>query len=387
MHIIQLILKLKIFIKEYLYLGLINKIRFAPRKLVSIKEYSENPQKYKFQIREIIPGYVSEIDLDKKLFEICSIEFPNYKKANIESVYFIKVTNGRMMTDGCDLAVIDQGGYLISNFSYHFEENLSLYIPEKNNFFSKKVYYPPKKIAGNIFSMYQGGGGNNYFHFLFDSLATLKVLEISGMKGDIDYYYLHESRHKFQKEALTLLGINENKIIEATKHPHITAENIFCSTHPGQPVHIPYWIIQFLRDSFLKFRKEKNAYKKVFLSRKDSRQRRLLNEDAVFEQLEKLGFKRLVLSELNFIDQVSIFATAEVVISPHSAGLANLVFGNKNCKVIQLFGGKNEWPLYHALAVRMGMNYHFLTAEKSENNNKRNYSDFYINPDEIVNLL
>ncbi|MCG3164355.1 MAG: hypothetical protein POELPBGB_00109 [Bacteroidia bacterium] len=383
----KLILTLKIFLKEYLFLSIYNRKRYAPRKLVSIREYLTRPSIYKFKISEIIPGYISKLALDKKIFDIGSEEFSYNEETNIDPIFFAYIPQGRIMTDGSDLAIIDKEKNLLANFSLHFEENLSQYAPEKNNFFNKKLYFEPSKVKGNIFSMYAGGGGNNYFHFLFDSLPTLKILQNSGLKESVDFYYLHETAYSFQKEALSFLGIEDSKIIEATKFPHLSTEYLFCTTHVNHPIHIPGWIIQFLRDSFLKFKNEKKGYEKIFLSRKDSGQRKLLNEEEVFGKLEKLGFIRLELSKLNFIDQVSIFAIAEIVISPHGAGLSNLVFGNKNCKVIELFSGKNEWPLYHALAIRMGMQYHFLTASEIKNNNKRNYSDFSINPEEIIKII
>lgn len=387
MHLSNLILKIKIFIKEYLLLHVINKRKYIPKKLVSIEGYSSKPDKYKFSVKEIIPGYLSTIKLNPAIFEICSKDFHYVNETSVKPVYLAQIPNGRLITDGSDLAVIDKDKNLLADFSLHYSDNLGLYAPEKNNVFSRKLFFKPTYFRGNVFSMYMGGGGSNYFHFLFDVLATLKILQDSEMKEKIDFYYLQEASNKFQKDALSLLGIEPHKIIEAETHSHISADNLYCVTHPGQPIHIPEWIIQFLRTNFLKYKREINGYERIFLSRKDSIHRKLLNEDEIVEQLSKFGFKSLTLSKLSFTEQISIFAKAEIVISTHGAGFANLVFGNKNCKVIELFGGKNEWPLYHALSARMNMEYHYLVAQKSENNRARNYSDFYISPKELVGLI
>ena len=52
--------------------------------------------------------------------------------------------------------------------------------------------------------------------------------------------------------------------------------------------------------------------------------------------LKSKGFKIFKLSNLDFKEQINIFNNAEIIIGPHGAGFANLVFCKKNTKVIEL---------------------------------------------------
>ena len=66
-----------------------------------------------------------------------------------------------------------------------------------------------KKLNGKIFSLLTGGGGNqNYWHWLFDVLPRLGILEKSVKDVTIDYYLFPDLNQKFQKESLDLLNIH-----------------------------------------------------------------------------------------------------------------------------------------------------------------------------------
>lgn len=76
---------------------------------------------------------------------------------------------------------------------------------------------------------------------------------------------------------------------------------------------------------------------RVFVSRKSARFRRILNENELLSALRPLGFQFVSLEELSFSEQVNLFRSAEVVIGPHGAGLANLVFSDNCLFVMEIF--------------------------------------------------
>ncbi len=74
-----------------------------------------------------------------------------------------------------------------------------------------------------------------------------------------------------------------------------------------------------------------------------------------------LGFETLMLETLTFDEQMEAFACAEAVIAPHGAGLANLVFSDPSCLVVELnrrLAGEDLMrPWFYQLATLRGMPY------------------------------
>jgi len=79
------------------------------------------------------------------------------------------------------------------------------------------------------------------------------------------------------------------------------------------------------------------THEKVFISRANARERHVVNETMLMESLRPRGFRRYVLENMSFRDQVKLFANADVVVAPNGAGLINMIYGT-DIDVIVLFG-------------------------------------------------
>ena len=129
-----------------------------------------------------------------------------------------------------------------------------------------------KKFKGSLLSLVQGASGNNYFHFLFDIIVKIKLVETKYSLNEIDYFYV-PGKFDWQKKILSILEIKENQLIDSRKYRHITADRIIALDHPwykkgkvqDEILNIPDWIIFYLRDKFLKFSKKFDCQKKYSL--------------------------------------------------------------------------------------------------------------------------
>ncbi len=93
--------------------------------------------------------------------------------------------------------------------------------------------------------------------------------------------------------------------------------------------------IGLLRKVFLGS-EEKNIKTRIYISRRHSS--RTFNNEAVLEEtLNNRGFRIIFLEELVFTAQIEVFQNADIIIAPHGAGLANLVWCSPGTKVIELF--------------------------------------------------
>ena len=117
----------------------------------------------------------------------------------------------------------------------------------------------------------------------------------SGKFDEIDKFLVPSIRYDFQEDALKLLGITKDKIIEGDKVPHIKAKKLIASTAPRDTsVIIPAWVCEFYRESYLKADLLKDFEAPyIYIKRSDSGIRNVLNENEVEEMLSKYGFKAL----------------------------------------------------------------------------------------------
>jgi len=77
--------------------------------------------------------------------------------------------------------------------------------------------------------------------------------------------------------------------------------------------------------------------RRIYVSRRQATHRRILNEAELIASLRALGFVVVALETLSLAEQYKLFATAEVVVAPHGAGLTNLIHAPAGCSLVELF--------------------------------------------------
>ncbi|MEH7179234.1 glycosyltransferase family 61 protein [Neobacillus vireti] len=246
-----------------------------------------------------------------------------------------------------------------------FEYNLT---PKTHSIFKQKelspITYTLETLAVITFQV-----SFNYFHWMFDVLPRLELLRKSGIAYDRIVInrgkYYHKEYCEFQDESLKLLGISKEMIIECQPDTHILAKQLIVSSMAGYSAHVPKNVCQFLRNEFLAKVKVRNESKnkRIFISREDALHRKVLNEKEVFAVLEKYGFKMVKLSTLSFVEKIELFNQAEVIVSPHGAGLTNLIFCNPGTKVVELFTPTYLLPCFHIISNHMELDYYGLIGE------------------------
>ena len=100
---------------------------------------------------------------------------------------------------------------------------------------------------------------------------------------------------------------------------------------------------------------------KVAISRRYAAGRRVANEEEMMGLLSGLGFVTHVLEDLSFAEQVRLFEAARVVIAPHGAGLANVIFSDE-LSIIELYGSYFNSSFF-TLAAGLGFRYGCLECE------------------------
>jgi len=300
--------------------------------------------------------------------------------------HVLEIKNGLV---SCSGYVFDDSGCLIEGACHRFTRKI------QRGLVSHPYRVIPRIVHVNAtVATITASNQDAYFHWLFDLLPRLKMLDDLGVKPEKVYL---QSHYRFQRETLDLLGlILPRQLINCQDVPLLSASTLIVPCHEVMDGReFPDWVIDFVRSSFLSKveRLRPGSPKRVYISRADALFRRVLNEQEILPVLEEYGFTLVKLEKLSFQDQIILFRDAEAVVLPHGSGLANLVFCAKGIPVIELLPAQVLDHGYR-LSQAVGLDYFFLSAlpqdsricEGTSHSGNIPY-DFSIRPQDLIDAL
>lgn len=305
----------------------------------------------------------------------------------------LQIPNGRVYSNNVDyISIITGNNKLVDKYSYQYKTQRYASSWE-NKILSQKYFIDPVEIDGNVFVMLAGFAATyNIFHWFIDSLPRLHLLKKSGLFDEIDYFLVPSYKYDYQIDSLQLLGIGKDRILVGKEDTHIRAKNIVVSTHPrGERSYLlPEWMTDFYRTEYLKPTLKDPAYpKKIFISRKDSSFRQIINEDEVFQKLKSMGFVSVKLSEHPFTEKMKLFYNAEIIIGS-GAGLTSLFFVNENARLIEIFPQGFVDTHFYNIARNVGLDYSpiiCMNEKPSTDAESGKMEDMQVNIEELVVAL
>jgi hypothetical protein len=256
----------------------------------------------------------------------------------------------------------------------------------------KQYNYKPQYFAKRVAVITQPAYAN-YFHWLTEVLCRLALLEISG--EPYDYIYTPQDR-AYIKGTLDLWEIPQEKILVPSNDgayiqakeviiPSLVSNSSLNSVYfscYAQP-HLIKYVINKLLTAAKQFPSEHKESKRIFISRKDAPQRKLLNEEDVFALLKPHGFVRYELEHLSVTQQILLFHNAEIIISPQGTGLANCIFCTPETQIIELFQGLNDCTFWY-LSQELRLNYTPIKTIEFSTNYFTGWSDNTSMPLDII---
>lgn len=108
------------------------------------------------------------------------------------------------------------------------------------------------------------------------------------------------------------------------------------------------------------------AGEKLYIPRTRTRIRNLHNEPDVRAALQARGFSVLKLGWDDFESQVRAFAGAKLVVAAHGAALANLMWAQPPCRVIELQPFNARKSVYLHFAAERGLDYDFVLGGEED---------------------
>ena len=273
------------------------------------------------------------------------------------------------------IAIINRDNQLIKELSREYPGQLpgcQKYDINQHRIFASTELPPLTEIDGTV-AVLSGLSGNVYFHWMVDILPRLEILKIHGIDlAEIDWFLVNNYQQPFQRESLNILGIPEEKIIASDRHPHIQAKNLIVPSFPGYLGWLPSWALEFHRRVFLNRINQESPTEiqpikfypeRIYISRNNSRYRRVFNEEEVISKLSQQGFVCIHPESMTLTEQIAIFAHAKVIIAAHGSGLTNIMFCRPGTKVIELVSPNYIRHYYWAISQQLGLEHYYLKGE------------------------
>jgi capsular polysaccharide biosynthesis protein len=134
----------------------------------------------------------------------------------------------------------------------------------------------------------------------------------------------------------------------------------------------------FLRRHYLKNIQSNTDNKKIYISRRKSPIRKLIEEDLLVDLLvNEFNYIEVFLEDLNLEQQAILLNECSHVIAPHGAGLPNIVYCNPGTKVLEILPYTWTNVIYWIYAEYQHLEYSvFLAGDK--NSKSDGYLDYHL---------
>lgn len=300
--------------------------------------------------------------------------------------------------------ILDNDYNLINEFGYNMKPKFvnidSILFRQCGNFallrYKKKERYIPTGI------MLVANFSNNYYHFLYEVLVKFWLLKqcdipehvpvmidciaqrITQFRQLFDIIYADIDRTIIFIEPDEMVLVGKLYTLSSVNNipPHIRNFNLLNKYDFGFDINA----LNYLRNKCLTYRSNKIFYKKIFLSRRNIKNRSY-NEEEIISLVKRYGF--MVISPENFsiYDQIALFSQAEAIIGASGAALSDILFCNENCKIICLQARKINLPIFSVISGFVNAEMRYCVGHTKGITFGNLHADFKIDIKELESLI
>jgi hypothetical protein len=246
----------------------------------------------------------------------------------------------------------------------------------KNIFLYKKIVFKDLKNAIFIHDRHS----KNYFHWICDVLPKICIKKKFISKSDL--FILPNFKTSFQKQSLKLMGVKN--IYQLRNKNSLRVENLkyiselYPSGNPSPDIFIK------MRNTILSNFKFKCKNRKIYISRKKSRRRRLIDEIDFEKKLSSYGFEIHCMEEYSFEKQVKICAESKIITGLSGSGLINFIWMCPGSKIIDI-RKKNDITVnpFFSISQFLNIQYYYYLCDTQSFLGNTTYSDYKIDIDDF----
>ncbi len=326
------------------------------------------------------------INIDKALFPAQDFVLDNFFKKHdaVQShqLFIAELKNGRVW--GRNGAVIADTDIFITDVSREFQNGKDI---------AHSVFYTikqkkSKQLKGTT-ALIGTAGAQVYFHWMLDILPRLGLIKEIKDINDIDFFITEFNGLPFQVDTLKILGIQLDKVIPSNENWnfHIQAETLILPSLAGSLDQPTLFQVRFLQQAFAHLTSSLNPFRRIYISRRKTGRRMIVNESELLDFLAIHGFEILYCEELSFAEQVKIFSEATIVVAPHGSALTNLVFCKSNTRVIDIFNTSQINPCFWYISKHCNLAYSYFVGKSQSINDNYKDDNIIVDATELKNKI
>lgn len=261
------------------------------------------------------------------------------------------------------VAVADRGGEVLTRFSRRYPIPWST-CPQPACTPEPLPAGEPLSLDGAVLAV-ADPSAENYFHWLLDTFPriglALETLRESEPIHSLRVWHNGGRSPIVQESLVEVLGLNPEQLIDARVHPHIRARRLLVPAFPSAFGWTSPLVQDWLRHTVLAKADRPNGEAapaklgkgsgRIWLERSLSGRRPPFGQEACLQRLALLGIRGLDPAGLGLRAQAQLLSKASLVVAPHGAALANLVFAQPGTKILELHQEGYAPPYFHSLAA------------------------------------
>jgi capsular polysaccharide biosynthesis protein len=229
------------------------------------------------------------------------------------------------------------------------------------------------------------GAAINFAHFLADALPSIQLIRDAHI--DIDAWIVSGDHHVWQRDGLALAGIPAHDVITLTAHNWVSADVLIVPSRTGFAPATAPWARNAL--TRLINSSSRRRHRRIFISRNQSRRRRLINANEVAVLLAPHGFEHVHFDDTPLLRQLQIIHETQMIVGVHGAALAHLLHAPPDGTVIEIANPAYAHPEFWGLASLSGWDHVPIDAASvrphglSKNTDELNW-DLHVDPETVL---
>lgn len=246
---------------------------------------------------------------------------------------------------------IDESGVRIE--SHHdYADKRSAFVHDAAVHFKQALDHPENLIELDDDEMYlliHHPWAQNYWHWMTE--AILRVWMVRDKTHSMvlilpesyrNTSFILQSLEGFSFKSIFYIPIGKQLLVRNLCVPEV--KRIADSYYPES--------LHDIRQYYLQKNKLKDPKtgERIYISRKLSAKRKVVNENAVEALLRQYNFNCICNEDIDFNEQVNLYAHADVLISIHGAGLTNMLFMKPGSSILELHKKRTNDHDWHSLA-------------------------------------
>lgn len=211
----------------------------------------------------------------------------------------------------------------------------------------------PTEIAGRHLSLLLGVH-TNHFHWLLMNFARIALLGREDLR--VDSVLVPAGLMPVHLEAIRCVeALHGIPLQPVRRGESLRVRSLVLPWNVASGYGVNPAAVAFLRGLMPKG--TGGGQRRIYIDRRQSSARRLMNEDELINNLRKVDVEPVQLEGLSLREQANLLREANLVVAPHGAGLANIAWAASGTRVIELMpSGVMNW-CYRHLAAASGHDY------------------------------